>query len=353
MTGATSLSPAAPPGVFFGGPDCSPRALRDLLEARVEAVPPGGAIDWMTYYCRARALAGALARAHRRGVAVRLCLEGAPRRRGANDAVIRLLRDQATGIGGGLRVVRHWVPAHLHTKLYAFSHPEPHALVGSFNPSGDVPEDAAVVAEIGDQDRGHNLLVSVQHPPLLAALLRHVAAVHAGAGSLGLRRADALVEAGPWQAAFFPWYGANPLDARLAALRPGAALRIVASHVRDGGFARQLAALAQRGVRVAMVTHHTLRRTPRRIERTLLRAGIGFHRWEHPEDLPMHNKFLLAEDGDRRWSAFGSYNFTRTSRWLNGELLVFAEDAALWTALERRWTDLLAEPWTRPGHLSG
>ena len=35
--------------VHFGGPDRPPRALRDLLHARVEAVPAEGTIDWMTY----------------------------------------------------------------------------------------------------------------------------------------------------------------------------------------------------------------------------------------------------------------------------------------------------------------
>ena len=46
--------------IFFGGPDCRPRALRDLLRFHVSSVPSGGEIFWATYYFRDQALADAL-----------------------------------------------------------------------------------------------------------------------------------------------------------------------------------------------------------------------------------------------------------------------------------------------------
>ena len=335
------------PAVLLGGPDQPPRALRDLLQARVDRTGPGGAIDWMTYYFRDEALAEALVRAHRRGAAVRVCVEGAPRSRGANDAVIARLRE---GIGPGLRAVRHRLPCHLHTKLYAFSHPRPVALVGSFNPSGNAPEDAATLAAIGDQDRGHNLLVEVSDPAVVAALTRRVAAVHAGAGAFRLALGPGAARIGPGarDGVLFPYLPANPLHRRLDALRPGATLRLAASHVRDPFLVARLGALARRGVRTTLLTHHTPRRAPPRIARRLGRDGVAVLRYAHPEDLPMHAKFLLAEDGAARWAAFGSYNFTLTSRWLNQEALLFSDDPALWSALDRRWAQILAEPWTRP-----
>src|SRR6476661_10879349 len=119
--------------VHFGGPDLPARTLRDLLQARIEAVPRGGSIDWMTYYFRDDALAAALVRAQGRGVRLRISVEGHPRRRRANDRVIRLLRQEVEGLHVESRL---FGAAHLHTKLFAFSHPDPHALVGSFNPSG-------------------------------------------------------------------------------------------------------------------------------------------------------------------------------------------------------------------------
>ena len=148
---------------FFGGPDRPPRALRDLLYSHIAAVPAGGEIAWATYYFRDQALAQALLQAGRRGVNLRLTLEANPRSAQANRSVIETLRST-----GGLRAVKHpwpdnllWKKPRLHLKLYYFSHPEPHVLLGTFNPSGNRPEDPQVIAEIGDQDRGHNHLVEI------------------------------------------------------------------------------------------------------------------------------------------------------------------------------------------------
>src|SRR5690242_9484950 len=314
--------------VHFGGPDQPPRALRNLLESHVDAVPGGGSIDWTTYYFRDEALAQALVRAHGRGVKVRVCVEGLPRHRGANDRVIAILR---RGIGGGLRVEKSLFGAsHLHTKLYCFSGPQPHALVGSFNPSGNDPEDAAVVADIGDQDRGHNLLVELDDPKLVQSLVS---------------RSD--FNSAREQAFFFPRLGGNPLDMWLSELGQGAKLRIAASHLSDGRTGQLLVRLVERGGSVEVLTHHTLRRTPEPLVQFLRTGGVRTYRYEHPEELPMHAKFIVAEEGGHRWSAFGSYNLSRTSRWLNRELLMFSEDAQLWHAFDRRWGEIMAEPWVK------
>lgn len=331
-----------PPLAHFGGPDRPPRHLRNLLEAQIAAVGKGGSIYWMTYYFRDEALAEALVDARRRGVEVRVCVEGWPRRAHANDAVIARLR---AGLGPGLRVV-HGLPSHLHAKIYCFEGDRPTALIGSFNPSGNDPEDPAVVAAIGDQDRGHNLLVETADPVLFRALRDRVAAVHAGAGAIGLalQGHGRAIAAPGTEAIFFPCLPPNRLEQRLLALEPGAALRIAASHVRDGHVARCLAGLVQRGVSVSLLTGHTRRRTPPRMERFLADHGVEVRRFVHPDGLPMHCKFILADSAAGRWAAFGSYNLTRTSRWLNQELLVFSDDPGLWSSLDGRWRDIVAAP---------
>lgn len=330
--------------VHFGGPDQPPRALRNLLESHVDAVPRGGSIDWMTYYFRDEALAEALVRAHQRGVRLRVCVEGLPRQRGANDRVIGILE---SGIGEGLHIDKHLFGAsHLHTKLYCFSGPQPHALVGSFNPSGNEPEDAAVIADIGDQDRGHNLLVEVKQPQLVEELVKRVAAVHSGTNPfLGLAspRGSTVGEI-----FFFPRRGGNPLDQRLAELGGPCRLLIATSHLSDGRTAQLLARVVERGGSVEVLTHHTLRRTPEPLLQFLRSAGVRTCRYEHPQELPMHAKFILTEQDGRRWSAVGSYNLSRTSRWLNQELLMFSDDAELCAALDRRWDEMMAEPWVKP-----
>ena len=335
------------PRVHFGGPDQSPGQLRDLLEQRVDEVPPGGSIDWMVYYFRDERLADALIRAHRRGVAVRVCVEGLPRHRSANTPVIDRLK---RGIGDGLRVHRRLLGAsHLHSKIYCFSAPRPHALVGSFNPSGNEPDDDEIIADIGDQDRGHNVLFEVDDQRLVRAFTDRIAAIHSGANPFGQLAAAArsTVAAGREQAFFFPRRGKSPLERQLEKLGPKAKLRIAASHIRDRLVAWKLADLARRGTRVEVLTHHTRRRSPERLIKFLRDHGVATYRYHHPEDLPMHAKFILAEDGVRRWSAFGSYNLTLTSRRLNQELLAISTDKDLWRALDSRWHAIMSEPWCK------
>jgi phosphatidylserine/phosphatidylglycerophosphate/cardiolipin synthase-like enzyme len=344
----TFFTPLADTRLFFGGPDQEPRALRNLLEERIDGVPAGGSIDWITYYFRDELLARALIQAHRRGVSVRVCLDGAPLYRDVNDGVIELLSGPG-GIGDGLRVVRHFIPWHLHTKLYCFSHPRPAAFVGSFNPSGNIPEDPEILARIGDQDRGHNLLVQVDEPHLLKTLADRVAATHSGANPFGRLYCalDPVAGADGGQAYFFPRLGGNPLDERFARLPVGSTLRIAASHFADLRMAKLLAKLARRGSKVEVLTHHTQRRSPGEVIEYLRSHGVRTYRYEHPDELPMHAKFILAEGPSGRWSAVGSYNLNWNSRLLNQELLVFSNDPKLWHALGMRWDAILSEPWCK------
>lgn len=331
--------------VFFGGPE-RPRFLRDLLEARVEAVPAGGEIRWATYYFRDMQLAEALVRAHRRGVSVNLAVEGAPRLGHANDAVIRRLGGPG-GIGTGLKVLRNPFFMHLHEKLYCFSHPRPVALVGTFNPSGNIPEDPHVIRGIGDQDRGRNFLVELAGPEV-AALDSHVRWLHAGPPTLFRRFCPELntpVRADGLTAYYFP-RRRNPLGELLSDVPAGTRLRLVTSHLRDAGMAHRLVRLVRGGVSVELIAEPSHRRVPRRIEAALLRGGVRFARYTHPDRLPMHDKFILAEEPDRHWLAFGSYNLTRTSRWLNHELLVVSSAYPLVSVFAEHWERLCAEAFS-------
>jgi hypothetical protein len=129
--------------------------LRDLLAERIAAVPPGGTIDWVTYYFRDRMLAEELIRAHRQGIKITVTLERHPRTAYANEDVIGMLSGP-NGLGEGFRTVSlQRVPTsprivrkpHLHEKLYCFSHPRPIAFIGSFNPSGNGPGDDPAIIE--------------------------------------------------------------------------------------------------------------------------------------------------------------------------------------------------------------
>jgi phosphatidylserine/phosphatidylglycerophosphate/cardiolipin synthase-like enzyme len=344
---SSTISRAAP-DVRFGGPDPPPRALRDVLHAAIEAVPAGGTIDWATYYFRDVALADALIAASDRGVRVRLAVEGSPRRAGVNKGV--LARLAAHGLGGGLRVQQPGrfpkLHPHLHLKIYAFSHPLPVAYVGSFNPSGDTPEDADIIAEIGDQDRGHNLLIGLTDPVLYAGLAAHVGRlVRAGASSLDRFRADQNhpLASGDTAVFFFPRLDPAVIEPDLDAAGAGTTIRGAISHLKSGPLADRLIAAARRGARVRLLVHDTERRVPTAAIERLAAGGVRVARYVHPERLPLHAKFLLIESAATRISAFGSFNFNPRSRWLNHELLVRSTDVAIAAALGDRFEAIAAE----------
>jgi phosphatidylserine/phosphatidylglycerophosphate/cardiolipin synthase-like enzyme len=331
--------------VHFGGPELAPGRLRDLLAQRVASVPAGGTIDFVTYYFRDRRLAGELLAASRRGVEVRVTLDGRPRSPHANDAVIRLLAG-SEGLGSGLRVIRggRLLRPRLHEKLYCFSHPTPAAFIGSFNPSGDLPEaDPDLLREIGDQDRGYNLLVELRAPALVEALRRHARALHAGrhgpfdrfspAANRGLRSGD-------FEVCFWPRVTPHPVLSMLRRAAPGTKVRLVTSHLSGPSALRSLLGLVRGGLDLEILIGGTERRVPSRGAARLAAAGVRVRRVLHPEGPPMHDKFMLIEGPEQRWLVFGSFNWSEPSRRLNREIGVIARESPLFEAFEQRWRRL-------------
>jgi len=331
--------------VYFGGPDQPSGHLRDLLARHVDAVPQGGEILWSTYYFRDLGLAEALVRARQRGVTVKLCLEASPKLASANQPVRERLA-AAAGLGDNFKAIKHLLPAHLHEKIYYFSHPSPVALVGSFNPSGNTPEDADVIREIGDQDRGHNCLIALEHPAAVANLRRHVLSLHAGGGGVSAyfdRPARSDYKSERLNIFYYPRWD-SAIVARLIGGRKYHRIRIAASHFRDMSLARLLARQAQAGTSVTVIAHDTLRRVPRRIEAFAKSNGLSLIRYAHPQALPMHAKFILLEAAGFRRVLFGSMNLTLTSRFLNNEVLVALDDEPdIFAAFEARFAHMLAE----------
>jgi len=283
-------------------------------------------------------LAQALIRASDRGVRVTLALEPDPRRAGANDAVIAIL--QSHGLKGGFHLYR---PApkdrgHLHAKIYAFSHPDI-AWIGSFNPSGDDPEDSDVIADIGDQDRGHNLLLGIENSKITAALRRHVHRL-SGWSPIPLNRRisfNRTVEAAGTKLYFYPRLMAYPIERSVERLTAGERLRGAISHLKAGRLTEALSSAASRGVKVELLVHDTHRRVPSELVEQLAAEGIGIVRVGHPEDLPMHAKFLLIEHKNERVAWVGSYNFNKKSRRHNAEILLKIDDPSVYDVLENRF----------------
>ncbi len=340
------MSEGDPPLVHFGGPDRPPRYLRQLLRDRIDQQPAGAQIIWATYYFRDRDLADCLIAAHDRGVRVTLHVEGRPRRKSVNDAVIARLR--AHGLGGGLHVhepaplLPRGIHPHLHSKIYAFSHPRPSVLVGSFNPSGDVPEDVDVIAEIGDQDRGHNILVELYEPGLVRALGDHVRSLDKRALRLCPLQNQPVVgeSATAW---FYPRLCPNVIDRGLAGLGDGDRVRGAISHLKAGPLTAALISGARAGASIRLIVHDTVRRVPEAIITELSDAGVDIARYAHAEGFPLHAKFLIVARKTKKAAWFGSFNHNSRSRWLNHEILLASEHPAVVTSLARRFDEIAAE----------
>lgn len=341
-----AASSYAPPHLHFGGPDRSPRLLRNVLQARVDAMPAGGEICWSTYYFRDRNLAQALIAASDRGVRVLLHVEGQPRRASVNHAVIAMLR--AHGLNGGLHV---HVPrfhalsplhGHLHSKIYYFSHPEPCVLVGSFNPSGDIPEDQEVIDEIGDQDRGHNLLAEITELGMARAFRANVLGLSRPVLRLRLdqNRPVKGEQATVW---FYPRLSPAIIDRHINSLRAGDVIRGAVSHLKRGFLTDKLIKAARIGVKVHLIVHDTERRVPAATITALKDAGVEIVRYVHPERLPIHAKFLLIDEQTARTAYFGSFNYNPRSRFLNNEVLLASRHDAIYGGLSQRFDEIAAE----------
>jgi len=321
--------------IYYGGPDQPPGALRDLLKARVDAAPPGSEITWATYYFRDQGLAESLVAAQRRGVRVRVRIEGSPRRGSANDAVISTLTE---GLGAGLRIHRSWFGAsHLHAKVYAFTGQHPEVLIGSFNPSGDAVPDPKLIADIGDQDRGENLLVGFREPTAVRALSRQAERLWLGkVGRFGTRE-NRAVNLKSVRLYYYPRLRPDVVERRIARLGPGDRVQAAVSHMDQGPFVRELAQAARRGAEIELIVHDTHRRVPGGVVRELDEAGANVRRYCDPQGLPMHAKFVLIDRGGERSAWFGSLNYNVTSRLLNKEILARSTDAAVIDDLEARF----------------
>lgn len=341
--------------IYFGGPDLPARNLRNVLAERIADVPRGGSIDWVTYYFRDRGLAGELLRAHRRGVKVSVTLEGRPRMPKANDTVKAMLSGP-DGLGENFRTIlfngiptfngKVWKP-HLHTKLYCFSHPKPTAYIGSFNPSGDEPEaEPDIIREIGDQDRGHNVLVGISDPALVAGLMTNARQKYHNPNAMFYRFSpftNRQIKGKDTQVFFWPRISPHPVKKFLFRIASGARILVAASHIKGKSTANVLIKLARKKAAVAILADSAPRRIPVNIENRLIKAKISFRRVTHRQGLPMHSKFVLAERNNQRWIIFGSFNWTTRSYWLNHEIGAISTNRQIFDAFAERWEALAAQ----------
>jgi hypothetical protein len=235
----------------------------------------------------------------------------------------------------------------LHEKLYCFSHPKPVAFIGSFNPSGDNPEERPeIIKKIGDHHRAHNVLVGISEPTLVEGLINHARWFHGSRhGFLKRFLADGnrALHGLNTEVHFLPRFRPHAVASFLKRFGSGARIRIAASHLNGTTSIKTILRLARQAASLEILAESTLRRVPSTAERKLGEAGIAFRRVTHPEGLLMHNKFVLVEQKNRRWVVFGSYNWSTLSFWINQEICVISSQPELFEAFAERWKVLEAQ----------
>jgi hypothetical protein len=276
-------------------------------------------------------------------------LEKKPRTAHANQRVADIL-GSPQGLADGFRQIIHRFPDNfyfrfprLHEKLYFFSHPTPHVLVGSFNPSSNRPEDPSIIAEIGDHDQEHNFLVEIRDNSIVSALRKHAEQIHDGLHCPWERLLpihNRIIQSGDTSIYTFPRRRRGVLKRYLETVPPGSILRIAASHMNNQQMANLVCSLRKKGVAIEIIGHATLRRVPLWVERKWNEAGIRFHRYQHPRGTSMHNKFILVKSDKSQQVIFGSMNLSSGSLHANHELLVFSRDPCLFDRFCRRWEQM-------------
>jgi len=158
-----------------------------------------------------------------------------------------------------------------------------------------------------------------------------------------LAESNRVITSGKTRILFFPRSRSEDFTSLFEGLGAGCRLRMAVSHFNDKDVCKRLFDLAYQGVKIEVLAHDTRRRVPSWVEEQMLRSGITFNRYVHPEGLPMHNKFMLIDTPDHHTVTFGSMNLSVRSLHANHELLVVSENTVLYQAFLRRWNEMLEE----------
>ena len=331
--------------LFFGGPDKAPYHLRNVIGNQIDTQPKGGNIHFALYYFRDPVLAEKLVQAHQRGVNVRLVIEESPRQKHANDDMIEYLR--LAGLSNELRLIKSRdsaIKGRLHAKIFAFSHPVPNVIIGSFNPSGNNTVDDPLIAKIGDQDRGHNLLYQIYDLTLVKGLVDYVENLSQKNGPLPeLRSAENILTSGNASIFIFPRTDKNIGVDEISNASEDAKIIGAISHMKKHPMIKALKKAARQGANVTLIVHETSRRVPFYVVLDLRLAGVNIERYKGGSSFPMHAKFLLLEDQGMKSSWLGSYNWNTASRNKNNDVLLRSYDPALFDALSDRFDFIESE----------
>jgi phosphatidylserine/phosphatidylglycerophosphate/cardiolipin synthase-like enzyme len=289
-----------------------------------------------------------LIEAANRGVKVSLVLEASPRVSHANDDVYQLLKRSGNI---EIRYVRHYSPHRsifgglpkVHEKIYYFKdNKRAFAYIGSYNPSGRENDDPQIIKRIGDQDRGHNFLVEIDDDLLVDELYNHCVLMKDTTHGFFeiFKKGKKEVSNLDTTLYFFPWAGLKSIVNFLNLAEENDKIYISASHIWLFGITGIFLKLRKKNVDIEIISHDTKRRFPKVVQKKLEKYSINCLRYQHPENYPMHNKFILIEKKNEKLVGFGSLNLTNRSLFESHEIFAVTKDESVVAAFKQRWNDM-------------
>ena len=340
--------------VFFGGPDLKKNALRDTLLAAINATPAGHDIKWVCYYLNDPDIVDAIIEAANRGVKVSIVLDAHPRIPEINQYAIDMLApmklDQLLFLqASNQRMWKYlgvnWQP-HLHSKFYYFSYPQPHAYIGSYNPTADKKHTGEkLTREIGDHSISHNVLVKITEAGSIATLLEYFAQLtHTMCRKFArfTRLHNQTHSSGEWDISFLPGFGNHPADKLLEAASPGSQIKCAISHLKGPGTLKAFKSAVRQKAEIDILLETSQRRTDNSKLNSINNAHINLHQLHLPQDCLMHNKFIIYQSAGLQCVMLGSFNWSSRSRLLNYEIIATTRSHAIIDAFESRWNQLVA-----------
>ncbi len=340
--------------IYFGGPDLQPNLLRDTLVHAIHQTPSGGEISWICYYLNDRAVLEALVEAARRNVDISIIVDANPRIIAINQSSINFLEKHAQSsiklIAASKKMAWEYVGVnwhpHFHSKVYYFSHPTPHAFVGSYNPTagqGELPIE--LINEIGDHSISHNVLVDIVNPFAVRHLKQYLTQMYRRWNRTFARLSTSHNQPyadQAWTINFLPSLRTHPALRLFDRIDPHATVKCAISHLKGPGMMRTLTKALKRSKNIEILLDSTNRRVSKDYLSFLRSNQIKFHQPNMPEHCLMHNKFILSQSKDVQEVLFGSFNWSTRSRYLNHEIVVSTTDAHVVKAFSDRWNQIMS-----------
>lgn len=343
---------------IFGGPDKDKNILRDTLLAHIEALPSNSHTYWMSYYFNEPELFKALISASQRGVKVEIIIEGNARCSHINQACITTLNNhenikiilaRSKPIWEYIGIKWH---AHMHSKLYYFSHPTPHAFIGSYNPTADTQSiDEKFIESIGDHTISHNVLVNINDNKLLKNTLNYFHKMQSNQhrrlalfSALNNKLPNIETQENSLESiSLLPRLTPHPVNSLLKQKDNNAKILCAISHLKGPNIIKPLINASKAGKQIELILDSSKRRVPQKLLTLLERHHIKYRqlRPNHQHCL-MHNKFIIYQSDSTHCVLFGSFNWSMRSWWLNHEIIVTTHNKGVISDFEARWQEMLA-----------